>query len=148
MTQQNSQILYDSDLAVPVFPDYYQLSNILVRWEDKVLLLHRSTEPFKGFWSVPGGGVNTNEKYIDTAQRELSEETGLSFIDLEPLYIYVDHVHQLESHIYTYTSLDGEFLNQEPHEHDIVTWKGVNDAMKLQLTPGVLEALKLLSQLR
>lgn len=44
---------------------------------DKVLLLHRVKEPFKGFLVPPGGKKEENEDIYECIQREIFEETGL-----------------------------------------------------------------------
>ncbi len=45
-------------------------------WE--ILLIKRKNEPFAGKWALPGGFVETDEKVIVGAVRELKEETGIS----------------------------------------------------------------------
>jgi 8-oxo-dGTP diphosphatase len=52
----------------------------------RVLLIQRAGEPFKGLWALPGGFVEENERLNDAASRELFEETGIRFTDLEQLY--------------------------------------------------------------
>ena len=42
-----------------------------------VLLVERGREPLKGYWSLPGGLVETGEKLEDAIRREVQEETGL-----------------------------------------------------------------------
>jgi 8-oxo-dGTP diphosphatase len=44
---------------------------------DTVLLVERAGEPMKGWWSIPGGLLETGEKLEDAIQREVREETGL-----------------------------------------------------------------------
>jgi 8-oxo-dGTP diphosphatase len=51
---------------------------------DNVLLVHRANEPFQGWWSLPGGVVETGELLKDAVRREMREETGL---EVEPLSI-------------------------------------------------------------
>jgi len=49
-----------------------------------VLLVKRANEPFQGWWSIPGGTVETGELLRDAVRREIREETGLH---VEPLHI-------------------------------------------------------------
>jgi 8-oxo-dGTP diphosphatase len=44
---------------------------------DRVLLIQRGKEPLKGWWSLPGGAVETGERVEAALQREVLEETGL-----------------------------------------------------------------------
>ncbi len=43
----------------------------------KVLLVERGKPPLVGYWSVPGGIVETGERLEDALVREVWEETGL-----------------------------------------------------------------------
>jgi ADP-ribose pyrophosphatase YjhB (NUDIX family) len=44
---------------------------------DSVLLVERAGEPLKGWWSIPGGLLETGETLEAAIQREVREETGL-----------------------------------------------------------------------
>ena len=44
---------------------------------DSALLVERAGEPLKGWWSIPGGLLETGEKLEDALRREVLEETGL-----------------------------------------------------------------------
>jgi ADP-ribose pyrophosphatase YjhB (NUDIX family) len=50
-----------------------------------ILLVERGHEPLKGFWSLPGGLVETGERLEEAVQREILEETGLR---VQPLRLF------------------------------------------------------------
>jgi ADP-ribose pyrophosphatase YjhB (NUDIX family) len=52
--------------------------------DNAVLLVERAREPHKGYWSLPGGVVETGETLEQAVRREVREETGLQ---VEPLAV-------------------------------------------------------------
>ena len=50
----------------------------------KVLLIRRTNDPFKGYWSLPSGAMYNNELIKEGALRELKEKTGIELDDLTP----------------------------------------------------------------
>ena len=50
---------------------------VIVFKDNDVLLVQRAQEPNKGSWSIPGGKQELGEGLIDTARREVGEETGI-----------------------------------------------------------------------
>ena len=57
----------------------------LIFEDGKILLVERGKEPLKGYWSLPGGIVETGEKLVEGIRREVAEETGL---DVEPYFMF------------------------------------------------------------
>ncbi len=45
---------------------------------EEVLLVKRGRPPFKGHWSIPGGGLEFGERLEDGVRREVMEETGMT----------------------------------------------------------------------
>ncbi|MFI5425343.1 MAG: NUDIX domain-containing protein, partial [Nitrososphaerales archaeon] len=45
--------------------------DVIIEKDDKLLLIRRKNEPFKGLLAIPGGFVNEGEKVEDTAVREM-----------------------------------------------------------------------------
>ena len=52
-------------------------ASVIIRDGDRILLVKRAREPFKGYWSLPGGRVEAGETAKEAAAREAKEETGL-----------------------------------------------------------------------
>jgi ADP-ribose pyrophosphatase YjhB (NUDIX family) len=52
---------------------------------DAILLIERGGEPLRGYWSLPGGVVETGETLEEAIRREMQEETGL---DVHPDSIF------------------------------------------------------------
>ena len=44
---------------------------------DEILIIKRAKPPFKGHWSIPGGGLEYGEAVVDAVIREVREETGV-----------------------------------------------------------------------
>src|SRR2546423_5845822 len=53
-----------------------------------VLLAPRTEPPHAGAWALPGGFMNPEEEPEETAQRKLTEKTGVGSIYLEQLATY------------------------------------------------------------
>jgi ADP-ribose pyrophosphatase YjhB (NUDIX family) len=54
----------------------------------RILLVERGREPLKGFWSLPGGVLETGETLAEGVIREVFEETGLIVSAEQPVEIF------------------------------------------------------------
>src|SRR6202171_4021178 len=55
-----------------------------------VLRVRREEEPHAGMWSLPGGFMSGDERPEETAQRKLTEKTGVGAVYMEQLQTYGD----------------------------------------------------------
>ncbi len=53
-----------------------------------VLVVRRAEDPYAGMWVLPGGFMNPDETPEETAQRKLTEKTGVGAVYLEQLQTY------------------------------------------------------------
>jgi 8-oxo-dGTP diphosphatase len=73
----------------------------------QVLLVRRATDPFAGYWSLPGGKLWGGEALDEAAARQLVEKTSLRAAYLEQLYTFELHdaARQLEAAVVAYYAL-------------------------------------------
>jgi 8-oxo-dGTP diphosphatase len=57
---------------------------------DRVLLIRRKNDPFRGQYAFPGGFIDVGETAEHAARRELKEETGIDARDLQLIGVYSD----------------------------------------------------------
>ena len=60
----------------------------LIYQRDRILMAERGGEPLKGWWSIPGGLVESGESLDEAVRREVREETGLQVKPLGVLKIF------------------------------------------------------------
>ena len=54
----------------------------------QILLINRASNPYQGYWALPGGFLDLTEDLEECAMRELKEETGIDNVYLEQLYTF------------------------------------------------------------
>lgn len=85
----------------------------------KVLLVQRRIEPFKGFWSLPGGFVQMNESLEQAALRKLKEKTNVDEVYLEQLYTFANLERDPRTRVLTiayYALVSSENFTLKPSE--------------------------------
>ncbi len=60
------------------FADPKVAAAVLVEEQEKILLVKRGCNPYRGMWTLPAGFVNAAEDPAEAARRECLEETGLN----------------------------------------------------------------------
>jgi len=73
----------------------FNLILVLNKTEDKVLMCHRSKNPYKGKYNLVGGKIEDDEEYLVSAYRELFEETGISKDDITLIPFIDFHWHPI-----------------------------------------------------
>lgn len=110
----------------------------MVQNEDEILLLDRQHDNFKGF-IPPGGKVEFPESIVESAIREVKEETGLEVSNLiyKGLYEYVNPVAKDRYMIFNYLTRDfnGELLKDAPEGKPV--WVNINEAHKLPMQESI-----------
>lgn len=101
---------------------------------NKVLLIHRTHDSFKGF-IPPGGKVDFPESIVQGAIREVQEETGLFVKNIiyKGLYEYVNPKAKERYMIFNYlaTEFEGELL-QDPPEGTL-HWVDIQDLNTIEM---------------
>jgi len=62
--------------------------DIIIFFDNKLVLIKRGRDPFKDFFALPGGFVGYGEAVENAATREAKEETGLDVKKLTILGVY------------------------------------------------------------
>lgn len=80
----------------------YNLVLVLDQEKTNVLMCYRSKEPYTGLYNLLGGKIEEDETDLNSAYRELFEESGITNKDivLEPFMDFVWHPINMEMKVY------------------------------------------------
>lgn len=115
---------------------------------DRILMAQRGKQPLKGWWSLPGGAVETGEALQDAVRREVREETGLEIRPLGVLEIFERIMRDASGATeYHYVLLDYvcRITGGTPRPGDdvcAVEWVRRRDLPNLRITEGTLAVIE------
>jgi len=115
---------------------------------DRILLVERGKEPLKGYWSLPGGVLETGETLAQGIVREVREETGLVVRPLRVLEIFERIIRDAaEVAEYHYVLIDYvcEVIEGNPSAADDVSrvaWVAPSDLPAYRITEGTLPVIE------
>jgi 8-oxo-dGTP diphosphatase len=118
-------------------------------FEDRnILLVERGQEPLKGYWSIPGGIVETGEKLEEGIRREVLEETCLHVQPYSMFEIFERIIPDAEGKPeYHYVLIDYlcRRLSGEPapaSDVSRVAWVAEQNLAQYRLTEGTLGVIE------
>ena len=120
----------------------------LIFQHDRILLVERGREPLKGWWSLPGGVLETGERLEEGIRREVLEETGLSVNTLCVAEIFERIMRDADGRAeYHYVLIDYEceVAGGDLCAGDDVSaaaWVKREELQMYQLTEGTLEVIE------
>ena len=109
--------------------------------ELKVLLTKRSSEPFKGHWSLPGGVLMKSETLSNACSRVLRDKVGIRDVYLEQLFTFDTRGRDPRGDIITvayFALVPIEDLNLSANNHDTVLLFPVNKLPKLGFDHSII----------
>lgn len=116
----------------------------MIQDNDKVLLLDRQHDHFKGF-IPPGGKVDFPEGFVESAIREVKEETGLEVSNLifKGIYEYVNPEKNDRYIIFNYLTKEfkGDLLNESPEGKPI--WVPIKEIDSLPIQKSIRRRIPL-----
>jgi 8-oxo-dGTP diphosphatase len=120
----------------------------LIFKDRKVLLVERGREPLAGYWSLPGGCVETGERLEVAVAREVLEETGLevSVDSVAAVFerLMPDGTGRCEYHyvlVDFYCTPTGQGHLQPGDDSSKAEWFGLAELPSLRLTEGTLDVI-------
>lgn len=112
------------------------------------MLVERGGEPLKGWWSLPGGVVETGETLEQAVRREVLEETGLAVTPFQIVTIFERLIPDAEGRTeYHYVLIDylcrvtgGEL--RAANDASAAAWFSKQRLEDVRLTDGTLEVIE------
>ena len=107
---------------------------VLFHSEDFLLIQHSVKLGEKGHWDFPKGHIEGNETELETATRELEEETGITDVSIvgewfaTTSYTYSKKGKEVEKQVHWFPANTNSIDVKLSEEHTDFIWIDVNDA--------------------
>lgn len=122
----------------------YCASYLIFRRDNLVaFVLRENTSWMNGYYGLPSGKVEKNEKFSDCAIREAREEIGISLKKDQIKYVLTVHRKAEDVWVDVYFEVidwEGELINNEPEIHSELAWLDLNN-LPDNVIPDVQDAL-------
>ena len=116
----------------------------------EILLIRRAPDRiYPGIWQCVTGGLESDEKVVDGALRELEEETAIIASDIETLYgldqvnlFHAEHVDALLAEAVFAAHVRAGVEPRLSHEHDDARWVSPEEARETVVWPAYRTAIE------
>lgn len=112
------------------YPHVGSSAGVVIVRNNKVLLVQRNREPYKGLWMFPAGFTSYGEHPEETALREAFEETGLKTSNPKLIDIgQVDDDPRSDGHFSIFYKVDAEDgeISTDLEENQSIQWFDINN---------------------
>jgi len=116
--------------------------------DNRVLLVKRGQAPSRHLWAIPGGRVEIGETLQEAAERETTEETGITIRALEPVYTF-DYIERDGSALprfhYVIIDLTADYISGEIRAGDDAAearWVAAEELAGISVSSKTLHLLK------
>jgi ADP-ribose pyrophosphatase YjhB (NUDIX family) len=120
----------------------------LIFRRDHILLVQRGNEPLKGWWSLPGGALETGETLQEAVCREVLEETGLE-VKAGPVFEVFERIMRDPAGVPEYHFVLIDYICRVTggtlragDDVAVAEWVARRDLPSLQITEGTLAVIE------
>lgn len=119
---------------------------IKVMNENKILLIKRSKDAFRGYWAMPGGKMYFGETPADAVKRIIKKKAGIEVTSVELIASFLEKVKENGDTKYHFLKLlfDAEAKTNDlvSGKDGIVKWVKINEVHKMKMIPSDLELIR------